>query len=351
MAKEQDEPSCGCGEASPEDVEYTDVYSLGCTKTPAGCVPTVDAAWRRGDYLGWIRVRLGIRRAQYAVEPGLYAIGSPDKKSPVLVSANYKFSFDALRRELGGLKGAWILVLDTKGVNVWCAAGKGTFGTDELVARIKAAGLKKVVGHNVLILPQLGAPGVAAHEVKKATGFRVVWGPVRAVDLPAFLAAGMKSFPEMRRVRFDLKDRLAVAPVEMIQGFKYFLGLALVVGLLKGPWAAGWLAGIYLAGGLLTPALLPLLPFRSFAIKGALVGLLLGAWIGLALRYSLTGAAGLAFLGAAISGFLTLNLTGCSTFTSPSGVKKEMKYAIPGLIAVCVLGVASLAASAFWRLP
>ena len=74
----------------------------------------------------------------YRVEPGLYAVGSPTADSPVLVSANYKMSFDRLRSALPGVD-AWILVLDTKGINVWCAAGKGTFGTDELVRRIEAA--------------------------------------------------------------------------------------------------------------------------------------------------------------------------------------------------------------------
>jgi CO dehydrogenase/acetyl-CoA synthase gamma subunit (corrinoid Fe-S protein) len=71
------------------------------------------------------------------------------------------------------------LILDTKGINVWCAAGKGTFGTDELVSRISKTGLSKIILHRKLVLPQLGAPGVSAHEVTKQTGFSVVYGPVR----------------------------------------------------------------------------------------------------------------------------------------------------------------------------
>ena len=76
----------------------------------------------------------------YTVEPGLYAVGKPDERSPVLVTANYKLSFDKLRNELTG-RNVWILVLDTKGINVWCSAGKGTFGTMELVGRIESTGL------------------------------------------------------------------------------------------------------------------------------------------------------------------------------------------------------------------
>ena len=50
---------------------------------------------------------------RYSVAPGLYAVGAPDRESDVLVTANYKLSFDTLRRELKGFN-AWVLVLDTK---------------------------------------------------------------------------------------------------------------------------------------------------------------------------------------------------------------------------------------------
>ena len=115
------------------------------------------------DEWGAFKVRWGIGRMNYAVDPGLYALGEPDSSSPVLVTANYKLSFDRLRQALPNRQ-AWILVLDTKGINVWCAAGKGTFGTGELVERIRASSLEQVVNHRDLILPQLAAPGVAAHE-------------------------------------------------------------------------------------------------------------------------------------------------------------------------------------------
>ena len=114
--------------------------------------------------MGAVMVRWGINRDNYRVNPGLYAVGTPGQESDVFVTANYKLSFDALRKNLAGVNG-WILVLDTKGVNVWCAAGKGTFGTKELVNRIKLVLLEKVVNHKRLILPQLGATGVAAHNV------------------------------------------------------------------------------------------------------------------------------------------------------------------------------------------
>ncbi len=118
-------------------------------------------------------IRLWIRAGieQHLIEPGLYVLGKPTKESPVFVSANYTLSFDALRSVLNG-NDCYILVLDTKGINVWCAAGKGTFGTDELVHRIVSVGLADIVSHRTLIVPQLGATGVNAREVRNAVDLK-----------------------------------------------------------------------------------------------------------------------------------------------------------------------------------
>ena len=117
---------------------------------------------------------------------------------------------------------AWILVLDTKGVNVWCAAGKGTFGTKELVHQIKAYEIDKIISHKNIIVPQLGATGVAAHEVKSITGFHVIYGPVLAKDINAFVLAGLKATSGMRKIKFPLKERIKLIPVDFTYG-KYYL--------------------------------------------------------------------------------------------------------------------------------
>jgi hypothetical protein len=329
---------------------------IDAVNTINGPVPLVAAALTSADRIGGYKVRWGIGRYTYTVDPGLYAVGTPDDRSPVLVSANYKLSFDALRRELSG-RSAWILVLDTRGINVWCAAGKGTFGTDELVSRIRAADLNLIVSHNVVVVPQLGAPGVDAPAVRRQARFRVVYGPVRASDLPAFLDAGMKATPEMRRVEFTAKDRLVLVPVEMVNVLKIAaacaLGAALVGGigpgvysvglaLARAPLAAAAALSAIVAGTVLTPLLLPWVPGRMFSLKGALVGALVGA-VMLA-KASIFGvayspaslAATLAFITAG-SSFAAMNFTGTSTYTSLHGVEKEMAAAMPWQAAGAVL--------------
>ncbi|MGB7294801.1 MAG: mercury methylation corrinoid protein HgcA [Candidatus Aminicenantales bacterium] len=319
--------------------------------TASGAIPVVRTKLGLKDTLGKIKARLGIGRMHYRVKPGLYAAGHPDSGSPVLVSANYKLSFDALRGELAGLD-AWILVLDTKGINVWCAAGKGTFGTDELVRRIGEMGLARIVSHRTLILPQLGAPGVAAHEVTRRTHFKVIYGPVRAADLRDFLAAGMSATSEMRRVKFGVKDRFVLTALELANPFKYLvivtaaLWLLSLLGLRLLSWKAWYpYLGAVLTGGFLVPVLLPWIPGRAFACKGWLLGFLWAAFVNvrqglIPLTPESWPPAMVHFLLLpAISAFLAMGFTGSSTYTSLSGVLKEMRYAVPAILASASVGI------------
>lgn len=294
----------------------------------------------------------------YRIEPGLYALGTPDENSPVMVTANYKMSFDKLREALAG-RNAWILILDTKGINVWCAAGKGTFGTMELVNRIESSGLKQIVAHRELILPQLAGPGVAAHEVKKLSGFKVIYGPIRAEDLPAFLDAGLKATPKMRSKTFTTRERIVLIPIELVAALKAGLILMAILFLIAfwGRSGEGWAVaiqqGLYsalailiaiLSGVVLTPALLPWLPGRAFSIKGGSVGLM-AALLFVYFRWSdgMTVAGRFEMVAwclliPALSAFLGMNFTGASTYTSLSGVKKEMRWAVPFQVGVGTAG-------------
>ena len=332
-------------------------------QTPAGPVPRVTTTLQWSDYAGMIKVRLGIKRHQYKIAPGIYCVGAPDSESPVLVTANYKLTFDALRKELTSIS-AWILVLDTRGINVWCAAGKDLFSTQELVRRLKLTEVNKVVSHKQLILPQLSATGVAAHQVKKESGFKVIYGPVRAKDLPRFLASGFKSESDMRKVTFGTADRFILIPVELAHLPKPSLWILLAAFVISGigtsvfSFSAAWVrggmlavayaAGI-LAGAVATPVLLPWIPGRSFALKGAVLGFMSAAGV-VALfrgRLELFGALALMLCTTAISSYLAMNFTGSTPFTSPSGVEKEMRKAIPLQAAALLLALVAWVGSAF----
>ena len=321
--------------------------SGGCCGTPV--VPTVSTRLTFKDKLGVWKMRWGIGRMDYTVDPGLYAVGKPDESSSVLVSANYKLTFDTLRKNLSGVD-CWLLILDTKGINVWCAAGKGTFGTDELVNRIEAVGLSGIVKHKKLILPQLGASGVSGYEVTKRTGFSVAFGPVRASDIKAYIAAGYKTTKEMREVKFTMWDRLVLTPLELVQSAKVsfmVFGVLFLINLFAarpfGLWDFLAYAASVLIGTVITPVLLPFIPGKAFAFKGWLLGAIgtaaiVWAYGWFAPPFLLLGIGYMLAL-PVHSAYLAMNFTGASTYTSPSGVLKEMKIAIPLIVASLLAGV------------
>ncbi len=368
MAEDSGQACCQ-GDQTLNSVNDAAVASwvTGEIKTAAGPVYRVSTSPTVNDMIGMVKTRLNFGRMNYRISPALYAVGNPDDQSPVLVSANYKLSFDSLRFELTGLN-LWILVIDTNGINVWCAAGKGTFGTFEVVRMVEATGLASIVSHRTLILPQLAAPGVCAHEVKRLSGFKVNYGPVRAADIPAFLASGNKAEAAMRRTRFNLADRMVLAPVELvgmviptaILAALLFI-LNLVAALTGGsvvsmalllnrslsdlaPFLAAMLIGI-----IFVPALLPYIPGRALAWKGWLLGVL---WALAYTTYIVPGAAWLQIAAyyltlPAIPAFLGMNFTGSTTYTSLSGVVKEMNYALPLIIASAGIGLIALITTYF----
>ncbi|MEN6343451.1 MAG: mercury methylation corrinoid protein HgcA [Methanospirillum sp.] len=332
---------CCCGGPAPQ------AAPCACT---AEEIRTATGTLSAADRFDHLLARLGWNREGHRVEPGLYRLGAPTPESPVFASANYTLSFDALRSTLAG-RDAWILVLDTKGINVWCAAGKGTFGTDELVRRIEAADLASVVRHRRIVVPQLGAPGVSAPEVARRSGFAVEYGPVRARDLPEYLETHTAT-PAMRRVEFPLWDRLVLVPVELVAALPKTVAAAAVLWLLAGPLAALAAVSAVIAGTVLFPALLPAIPTKDFSTKG----LILGAVVALPFAYAFGTASGLPPWAAALAAaapllampaavaYLALNFTGCTTFTSRTGVKKEIYRYVPVMAALAAAG--SLAAIA-----
>lgn len=326
-------------------------------ETPAGRVPSISSELGFGDHLGACKARWGIGRMSYMVPPGLYAIGRPTADDPVLVTANYKMSYDIIRHALAG-RTVWLLVLETYGINVWCAAGKGTFGTGELVRRVMATRLAEVVSHRRLLLPILGAAGVAAHQVAQRCGFSVSYAAIRAADLPEYLDSGMVTTPAMQRLTFTFYERLVLVPVELVLALKHvaaiggvlLLLVAALGGLPAGVAALFAYAGAVVTGIVIGPLLLPWLPGRSFSLKGVIAGLLWsGAFYllagGRAWGVPVTMAVFLAL--PAVSGFHTLNFTGCSTYTSRSGVKKEMRIALPAMGGALLMAMVLLLAGRF----
>ena len=345
-----------CGPAQKiDDSIFRQDFVTGTFINEQVTFPVAATLLTRKDRWNHVKARTGSFRNNFTVVPGLYAVGNPSSNSDVFVSANYGMSFNYLREALHGMN-AWILVLDTKGINVWCAAGKGTFGTAEVVNRIRLSGVEKVVKHRKIIVPQLGAPGVDAAEVQKQTGFRVMYGPVLAKDIKAYVAAGYKATGEMRIIKFGVIDRLVLTPMEINPAMKKYPQFALAVLVIFGltpegiifknafydgmPFLLGGLFAV-LTGAFMTPMLLPFVPFRSFALKGLLTGLAVFVPLSFSMAdvFQNSELTQLAFvlLFTAFTSYFAVQFTGATTFTHLSGVKKELKYALPIYIVTAVL--------------
>lgn len=350
---------CGCGTGTGKNnfkwSNKLPPYIIEEYHSPSGPLPRITGAITWRDRLGTFRSRTSNFRMKYKVKPGLYALGKPDENSHVIVTANYKMSFDAVRKNLAR-HDAWILVLDTAGINVWCAAGKGSFGSAELIKKIDETGISSIVTHRGIVVPQLGAPGINSSLVKNATGFRVHFGPVLARDLPAYLSNNMTAEACMRIVPFTMWDRLVLTPMELNPALKKFIPLALLLFAFFGLTAEGIIFREAITGGYIYSADGPCGSnrgyYRTFDIaihslskffpEGDIAGLvLLGLMLlaGFHREMSPLVAAAAAIMTTVIASYLALMFTGTTTFTNISGVKKEMRYAIPAYAVLSAFSV------------
>jgi ferredoxin len=159
---------------------------------------------------------------------GLVEIGQPDESSPVLVTCNYRLTVERVRRCLRGMD-VYLLVANSDGINVWCAATGGRLTSHDVVSVLKTSGIEEKVRHRKVILPQLAATGVEAGVVESKSGWQVIWGPVYAQDLPRFLGEGPDKGRIARMVRFPLTQRVEMA-------IAYAFPISLLVGVVTALW-------------------------------------------------------------------------------------------------------------------
>jgi NAD-dependent dihydropyrimidine dehydrogenase PreA subunit len=164
-------------------------------------------------YLGYLwvdAVQTLLRVLPFPCKTGLVGVGNPTRNSPVLLTGNFRLTVERVKRAVEGLD-VYLLVANSRGVNVWCAATGGLLRNHDVVSVLKTSGIEKLVDHRQVILPQLAATGIEGKVVQRKTGWRVVWGPVEASAIPAFLDAGLEKTAEMRTVSFPWRRRLEMA--------------------------------------------------------------------------------------------------------------------------------------------
>ena len=170
---------------------------------------------------------------------GLMKIGNPGRDSSVLVTGNYTETVRRLRKALKG-ENLWLLVANSKGINVWCAAGGGHLTHHDVISAVVTSGAEAKIDNHTLVLPQLGATGIERQKITEATGWTTIWGPARLEDLPSFLHQGQRATPRQRFMRFPLWERLEIA---VMWAFPMII-IGILLFTLLGGWRVGLAVGV-----------------------------------------------------------------------------------------------------------
>ena len=298
-------------------------------------IAAVSTTLTLGDRLANLAAYCSLYMTFLRAEPGLYRVGEPGPAAPLLVTANFTLTFNLVRRALAGMD-AYVLVIDTRGINVWCAAGAGKFDAREVALSHRAFRVAEVAHREPAVLPKLAATGVSRPELEEVYGVAAAYGPVYVRDVPAYVAAGYRKKAAMNRVDWGLAKRLEVTWFFALMNAALVALPLAVFHKLYSPLAVAAVAAISLVIGVL----FPWLPTRLYSIKGlaaaalAAVPLLAYKWLAGAGGSSLAAwAAFLAFAGV----LLGLEFSGNTSVSSPSQVKQEFK---PGLVALAALALA-----------
>ncbi len=181
-------------------------------------------------YLSIVMIQTLLRVLPFPCRTGLIKIGQPGRDSPVLLTGNFRLTVERVKRALAGVD-AYLLVANSRGVNVWCAATGGLLTDHDVVSVLKTSGIEDLVDHRQVILPQLAATGIEGKVIQHRAGWRVVWGPVQAAAIPTFLYNGLQTNRNMRTVSFPWPQRLEMA---VAWAFPISLLALLVLPVLKG---------------------------------------------------------------------------------------------------------------------
>lgn len=287
-------------------------------------------------------------RRTYATKPGLYFTGDNyDPQSPILVTANYHLTVFSILRNLKSFN-VRLLVIDSDGINVWCAAGKGRFSNREIYKQLFRYGeyISPTGGKINLILPKLAFSGVSMSDLKKA-GISVIVGPVYARDIRDYLENPPYTDRIKDRIEFKLPERFFTCIPGLLQCmyqvFLVFIGLW-ILELIFSIKSTYWIFPLVAIIAFLYPILFPWIPGSRFAVKGLVLSIFL-ILVGFVLSY--TGVLRINPDYSAISFCLATGLffglayTGNSPVSNYSRVRKEIAGFLPLTLLLYVISLVS----------
>jgi acetyl-CoA decarbonylase/synthase complex subunit gamma len=122
------------------------------------------------------------------VKAGLYKVGEPTDKSPVLFTSNFSLTYFTVRADIEKSKlPVWLLVVDTDGQSVMTAFAAGKLTPESVAKAIEAEKVKEKSTRNELMIP--GQVSRMSGKLNELTNMKVVVGPRESSGLPKVLKA------------------------------------------------------------------------------------------------------------------------------------------------------------------
>jgi hypothetical protein len=310
--------------------------SCGKTINNATCSPqrlTISYLDYVKMFFNWLFL---FKKKPYTVIPGLYFTGDKyDKKTPLLVTCNFLSTVILLYRRIRPLN-VRLIVVDTKGINVWCSSSGGRFSSQEIINKLNMYDRNILTDSQELeiIIPKLSLSGVKLSELRK-NKIRPIIGPILAEDLKQYL-----NYPPYKdcvedSVQFGIKSRLYTVVPTMIQFFWYAVLMGLVVFVFNTLFKTGFhwqIMPIVMAISFFYPILFPWLPGKRFAVKGISLAIAFSLYAIYLYMAKIILLPLMLFYVTFIFGtsiFLALSYTGNSSVSNYSKVKKEVIHFLP----------------------
>lgn len=146
----------------------------------------------------------------FPVPVGLYKVGHPADNSPIIVTGNYELTVRRVAKTIQGLD-CWLLVCDSRGINIWCSSLSGHFSDKDIICAIRLTRLSNHVSRREIIIPQLCGSGVDIKNISKETGFEPVFGPVYIEYVKDYLDNRNRDESRLRKVKFGFRERIEMA--------------------------------------------------------------------------------------------------------------------------------------------
>lgn len=142
------------------------------------------------------------------VEPCLIQLGKGGDENPIIVTGNYYTTVRRVYKELKNYNG-WLLVCNSRGINLWCSSLAGHFSEKEIIDAIEFTQLKEKTKQNKIILPQLCAGNVNIEEIKVKSYFNCKFGPFHINNISDYFKNPNNE--TIGQSTFSLKERSEMA--------------------------------------------------------------------------------------------------------------------------------------------